>query len=160
MRKQILNTIPPPSFLHAVGIWSPPVIFNWAVIAKNNSLYNTLPIFGVWIAGEVMKLLIATHGKSKLSGQEEVSNTKAKIIYDILDANPEVYQVVPHKDVRSRMNICFRVRNGDSESESTFLEGAESRMLKGLKGISETTLVQYYILIIRRPSNGRWYPYL
>ena len=26
------------SFLHAVGIWSPPVVFSWAVITKNKSL--------------------------------------------------------------------------------------------------------------------------
>lgn len=93
-----------------------------------------MPIFGIWIAGEVMKSLIATHGESKLAGQEEISNAKAKIIYDTLDANPETYQVIPHKDVRSRMNICFRVRNGDSASEKNFLEGAESQMLKGLAG--------------------------
>ena len=126
--------MPPPSFLHAVGIWSPPTIFNWAVIAKNNSLYNTMPILSIWIAGEVMKLLIATHGESKLAGQEKISNAKAKIIYDLLDANPETFQVVPHKDVRSRMNICFRVRNGDLASEKIFLEGAKSRILQGLEG--------------------------
>ena len=80
---------------------------NWAVLAKNDSLYNTMPIFSIWIAGQVMKLLIATHGASKLAGQEKLSNMKAKIIYDILDANSATYQVVPYKAVRSRMNICF-----------------------------------------------------
>lgn len=81
-----------------------------------------------------MKSLIAMHGDSKLAGQEEVSNAKAKVIYGILDANHETYQVVPHKAARSRMNICFRVRNGDSASEKQFLDGAESRLLQGLKG--------------------------
>ena len=99
-----------------------------------------MPIFGIWIAGEVMKLLINIHGKSKLAGQEEVSNAKAKLIYDILDANPETYQVVPHKNVRSRMNICFRVRNGDSVSEKTLLAGAESLMLKGLQGFIDLSM--------------------
>ena len=134
MRKEILSDVPPPSFLHAVGIWSPPVIFNWSVIAKNNSLYNTMPIFSIWIAGQVMESLISVHGGSKLAGQEELSNAKAKIIYDILDGSPDTYQVVPHKAARSRMNICFRVRNGHTASEKQFLEGAESRMLQGLKG--------------------------
>ncbi len=134
VRKDILATVPSSSFLHALGIWSPPTILNWPVIAKNNSLYNTMPIFSIWIAGEVMRSLISTHGAQKLSGQEDLSNTKAKIIYDILDAHPDVYQVVPHKSARSRMNICFRVRGGDAASEKAFLEGAEKRMLQGLKG--------------------------
>lgn len=93
-----------------------------------------MPIFSLWIAGEVMRSLISTHGAQKLSGQEELSNAKAKIIYDILDTHPDVYQVVPHRSVRSRMNICFRVRGGDATSEKAFLEGAEKRMLQGLKG--------------------------
>ena len=93
-----------------------------------------MPIFSIWIAGQVMRSLLAFHGDSKLVGQEELSNAKAKIIYDILDANPSTYQVVPQKSVRSRMNICFRVCKGDAASEKEFLVGAESRMLQGLKG--------------------------
>ncbi len=93
-----------------------------------------MPIFSIWIAGEVMRSLISTHGAQKLSGQEELSNAKAEVIYEILDAHPEIYQVVPHKSVRSRMNICFRVRGGDAASEKSFLGGAEKRMLQGLKG--------------------------
>lgn len=81
-----------------------------------------------------MKSLLAFHGDSKLAGQEELSNAKAKIIYDILDANSSTYQVVPHTSVRSRMNICFRVCKGDAAIEKEFLDGAESRMLQGLKG--------------------------
>lgn len=95
-----------------------------------DSLYNTMPIFSIWIAGEVMRGLLARD--SKIAGQEAVSNAKAETIYRILDANPEVYQPVNHKSVRSRMNICFRVK--DAATEKEFLEGAEARMLQGLKG--------------------------
>lgn len=42
VRKDLLTEVPPTSFLHAVGVWSPPTILNWPVIAKNNSLYNTM----------------------------------------------------------------------------------------------------------------------
>lgn len=76
--------------------------------------------------------LLTAHGNSKISGQEAVSNAKAETIYRILDANPEVYQAVNHKSVRSRMNICFRVK--DAVTEKEFLEGAEARKLLGLKG--------------------------
>ena len=70
-----------------------------------------------------MWLSLATHGSSKLAGQETVSNAKAELIYRILDAHPGLYQVVPDKAVRSRMNICFRLQ--DTETETEFLSGAE-----------------------------------
>ena len=91
-----------------------------------------MPIHTIWIAGEVMRGLHSTHGDSKLAGQEALSNAKAKVIYRILDANPDIYQPVNYRDVRSRMNICFRVK--DLETERQFLTGAEERLLQGLKG--------------------------
>ena len=91
-----------------------------------------MPIFSIWIAGEVMRELLVTYGDSNIAGQEAVSNAKAETIYQILDAYPEVYQPVNHKSVRSRMNVCFRVK--DVATEKEFLKGAEARMLQGLNG--------------------------
>ena len=134
IRKNLLSIVPPSSFLHAVGVWSPPIVFDWPTIAKNNSLYNTLPIFDIWVCLQVIQSLLSTHGAKKLAGQEETSNAKAKVIYCILDSRAEIYQVVPQQNVRSRMNICFRIRGGDDASEKKFLKGAEERLLQGLKG--------------------------
>jgi len=88
----------------------------------------------VWIAGQVIAGLLQTYGAKKVSGQEEVSVKKAKLLYDTLDKHPQTYRVVTDKSVRSRMNICFRVGGGDAEQEKTFLAGAEKRGLTGLKG--------------------------
>lgn len=109
-------------------------MLDYATIAKNNSLYNTLPIFNLWIAGQVMADLMSAFGAQKVSGQEEIANQKAQLIYGALDNYPEVFQVVPDKSVRSRMNICFRVHGGDDAKEKEFLAGAEKRLLQGLKG--------------------------
>ena len=79
-----------------------------------------------------MQGLIATHGSSGLVGQEAIANAKAKAVYDILDANPAIFRPVNSKEVRSRMNICFRC--SDETAEKDFLAGAEARGLKGLKG--------------------------
>ncbi|KAL8820738.1 MAG: hypothetical protein Q9223_001090 [Gallowayella weberi] len=134
VRKDLLSTHPPPSFLHAVGVWSPPTILNWPIVAKNNSLYNTMPIFSIWIAGEVMRSLLEAHKTRQLAGQEELANSKAEQIYNVLDRHPDVYQIVANRSVRSRMNICFRVRGGDAAQEKDFLENAEAQLLQGLKG--------------------------
>ena len=91
-----------------------------------------MPIFSIWIAGEVMRRSISVYGNRKLEGQEAVSNAKAQMIYRVLDNHPNIYQPVNDRKFRSRMNICFRVR--DSTTEKEFLDGAEKRMLWGLKG--------------------------
>jgi phosphoserine aminotransferase len=127
---------PPPALLHKLDIGGLPgaIVLDYATIAKNNSLYNTLPIFNLWIAGQVMVNLVKTFGDQKVSGQEELANKKAELIYQTLDSHPDVYQVVPDKSVRSRMNICFRVLGGDADKEKAFLAGAETLSLTGLKG--------------------------
>ncbi|KAK2781880.1 Phosphoserine transaminase [Emmonsiellopsis sp. PD_33] len=139
IRKSLLPpaiATPSPSLLRALGLGSviSPIVFDYGTIAKNNSLYNTLPIFNLWIAGEVIASLVATYGSEKVSGQEAVANEKAALLYLVLDKYPEVYRVVPEKGVRSRMNVCFRVYGGDEGREKEFLAGGEKRLLQGLKG--------------------------
>ncbi|KAI1458392.1 phosphoserine aminotransferase-like protein [Annulohypoxylon moriforme] len=126
---------PSPALMRKLGLPIPPVIFSYETIAKNNSLYNTLSIFDVYIAGQVLKKLLATF-PDKVDGQEAVANQKADIIYKALEAHPSIYRIVPDKSVRSRMNICFRVTaGGDTENtEAKFLKDATTRGLTGLKG--------------------------
>lgn len=79
-----------------------------------------------------------------MSGQEELANRKASLIYETLDKYSDTYHVVPDKSIRSRMNICFRIKpkaGNDAESgkwddarEKAFLTGAEKQNLTGLKG--------------------------
>lgn len=89
----------------------------------------------VFIAGQVLKKLLRTYS-NKVEGQEDVSNRKAELIYSSLEKFPDIYQIVPDKSARSRMNICFRVsKNGDVDAaEKAFLKEATSNGLTGLKG--------------------------
>lgn len=99
---------PQPDIMRKIGLPVPPIMMEYAPIAKNNSLYNTLSIFDVFIAGQVLKKLLATY-PDKVDGQRKVAEQKAQLIYGALDKFPDVYKVVPSKGARSRMNICFRV---------------------------------------------------
>ncbi|KAJ5612353.1 hypothetical protein N7510_005547 [Penicillium lagena] len=139
VRKDLLppqTATPPAALLQRLNIGGlpGPIVLDYATIAKNNSLYNTLPIFNLWIAGQVMANLVTAFGTQRVSGQEAIADHKAKLIYDVMDKYPQVYQVVPDKSVRSRMNVCFRVHGGDEVKEKEFLAGAEKRLLQGLKG--------------------------
>ncbi len=100
---------PSPALLHKLEIGGLPgaIVLDYATIAKNNSLYNTLPIFNLWIASQVMVDLVNTFGDRKVSGQEEVANKKADLIYKTLDSHPEVYQVVPDKCCSRKIQWCL-----------------------------------------------------
>ncbi|KAK9777876.1 putative phosphoserine transaminase [Seiridium cardinale] len=127
---------PSPKLLRKLGLPIPPILLSYETIAKNNSLYNTLSIFDVYIAGLVLKKLLSTYRQYKVDGQEAVSNEKARLIYEAVEKYPDIYKVVPDKSVRSRMNICFRIsKGGDMEAtEKAFLEQAKAKGLDGLKG--------------------------
>lgn len=126
---------PAPSLMRKLGLPIGPIVLSYETIAKNNSLYNTLSIFDVYIAGQVLKKSLATF-PDKVDGQQVLAEKKAKLLYAALDAHPEAYKVVPDKSVRSRMNICFRVLHGESvdTAEKTFLKQATEKGLTGLKG--------------------------
>ncbi|KAI2621652.1 phosphoserine aminotransferase-like protein [Hypoxylon sp. NC1633] len=126
---------PSPALMRKLGLPVPPVILSYETIAKNNSLYNTLSIFDVYIAGQVLKKLLQTF-PDKVDGQQALANQKAEIIYKALETHPNTYRIVPDKSVRSRMNICFRVTVGSDmeSSEANFLKSATARGLTGLKG--------------------------
>jgi phosphoserine aminotransferase len=141
IRKSLLALTPPPTFIQKLSSLLPsaipPVVLDFATIAKNNSLYNTLPIFNLYVATLVLQSLVSTFGQKRVSGQQEVADAKAKLLYDTLDSFPDMYLVVPEKKVRSRMNICFRVvKDGkpDEGREKDFVGAAEKKGLLGVKG--------------------------
>ncbi|KAH9998566.1 phosphoserine aminotransferase [Xylariaceae sp. FL0662B] len=126
---------PSPALMRKLGLPIAPIIFSYETIAKNNSLYNTLSIFDVYIAGQVLKMLLASY-PDKVDGQQAVSEKKATLLYEALEAYPDIYKIVPDKSVRSRMNLCFRVtKNNDiGTAEAEFLKRATALGLTGIKG--------------------------
>ncbi|KAH7312250.1 pyridoxal phosphate-dependent transferase [Stachybotrys elegans] len=123
--------LPQPSatLMRQLGLPIPPRIFEFETIAKNNSLYNTLSIFDVYIAGQVLRKLLLQH-PDKVQGQQAISEQKAQLIYKTLEEYTDVYHVIPDKTVRSRMNICFRITGGEEE----FLKQGTALGLTGLRG--------------------------
>ncbi|KID98440.1 phosphoserine aminotransferase, partial [Metarhizium majus ARSEF 297] len=138
LKKSFLPPVTPqPSvaLMRQLALPIPPIVFQYETIAKNNSLYNTLSIFDVYVAGRVLKKLLQTY-PDKVQGQQAVSEKKAQLIYNALEAFPDIYKIIPNKAVRSRVNICFRVTKGDNvdAAEKAFLEQGVAQGLTGLKG--------------------------
>ncbi|KIN07984.1 hypothetical protein OIDMADRAFT_37297 [Oidiodendron maius Zn] len=114
---------PSATLIRQLALPIPPRILEYETIAKNNSLYNTLSIFDVYIAGQVLKRLLQQH-PNKVQAQQAISKEKARLIYGALEAYPDIYKIIPDKTVRSRMNICFRINGGNAAEEAFLEEGA------------------------------------
>ncbi|HYH01485.1 MAG TPA: 3-phosphoserine/phosphohydroxythreonine transaminase, partial [Bacillota bacterium] len=106
-----------------------PVIFQYSVFAKNNSLYNTPPSFSVYLVNLMLKWL---KGNGGLTAMEQRNKEKAAYIYDAIDNSNGFYRGHAQKDSRSLMNVTFRLPN--EELETIFVSEAKKAGLVGVKG--------------------------
>jgi phosphoserine aminotransferase len=105
-----------------------PTMLSYAVHAENGSLYNTPPVFAIYILGLVMKWLLAQGG---LAAMGEANERKAATLYAEIDRTG-FYRGTAQKADRSRMNVTFRLAT--EELEQAFVADAAAAGLDGLKG--------------------------
>jgi len=106
-----------------------PIAFHYPTVVKNNSAYNTIPIFTLHILNLVLENLIQKGG---LQAQQEVNERKAKKLYEALDSFPEIYNLPVDKTARSEMNVVFTFKKEGLEEK--FIKEAADKNLTGLKG--------------------------
>lgn len=107
-----------------------PTIFSYKTHSKAESLYNTPPVFGVYVAGLVLEWIANEGGLAKIGERNE---RKAGMIYSVLDERAGTFECASlEAGDRSMMNIVFRLRDRSREKE--FLEGASRLGMEGLKG--------------------------
>ena len=105
-----------------------PTMLDYAIHAKNNSLYNTPPTYGIYFLGKVLQW-VKTQGGVKAMQQK--NEQKAALLYDFLD-NSKLFYGTVIKEHRSLMNIPFV--STDEAINTTFLKEAEQHGFVNLKG--------------------------
>ena len=105
-----------------------PSAFDYTLVAKNNSMYNTPPTYGIYMAGLTFQWIKAQGGVAALEAQ---NIAKAQLLYDFLDSSSFFSNRVD-KACRSRMNVPFFL--ADESRNANFLAGAQQRGLLQLKG--------------------------
>ena len=105
-----------------------PVMLSYAVHAENGSMYNTPPVFAIYMLGLVTRWLI---GEGGLEAAAERNARKAGKLYAEIDRTG-FYRGTAQKDSRSLMNVTFRLPSEDLEKQ--FIKDAEKGGLDGLKG--------------------------
>ncbi len=107
-----------------------PTMLSYKTHAASGSLYNTPPVFSIYVFDLVLKWI---EDRGGLENMERCNRRKAALIYDALDEYPDIYDpAVTNKADRSLMNVTFRLK--DKEREAEFLAGAKHRDMDGLKG--------------------------
>jgi len=111
---------------HALAIC--PSAFNYRTVADNQSMFNTPPTYGIYIAGLVFQWVKAQGG---VAAMERAAIEKAALLYGTLDGCG-FYRTKVAPAARSRMNVPFFLK--DESLNEAFLAGARERGLLQLKG--------------------------
>ena len=105
-----------------------PAMLSYAVHAENRSLYNTPPVFAIYLVGLVVKWI---QGQGGLSEVARVNERKAGRLYGEIDRTG-FYRGTAQKESRSLMNVAFRLPS--EELEKQFVKEADEAGFDGLKG--------------------------
>jgi phosphoserine aminotransferase len=106
-----------------------PTMLNYNTHAKENSLYNTPPVFAVYMVKLVLEWIKKQGG---LQAVEKVNTAKKDRIYGLMDKYPDYFKGTADKDSRSWMNLTMRLPNEDLEKK--FIAEAKGKGFIGLKG--------------------------
>lgn len=90
-----------------------------------------LSIFRIYVVGLVFKWIKEQGG---VEGMEKLAIMKSQKIYEIINESKGFYSCPVKPEVRSRMNVPFRIGKDDEELEKKFLSGASARGMLQLKG--------------------------
>jgi len=108
-----------------------PSMFRYDTHAKNDSLYNTPPTFGIYMLGLTLKWI---KGQGGIKAIQKSNEEKARLLYDAIDNSNGFYLGHAKKDSRSLMNVSFNIKDKDSNLEAKLVEQATSAGMIGLKG--------------------------
>lgn len=106
-----------------------PTMLKYSTFAEKDSLYNTPPVFAIYMVNKTL------HWIKNQGGVEAVSANniaKANLIYDVIDNSNGFYKGHADKEYRSLMNITFNLAT--PEMEKDFIEKGKAAGFIGING--------------------------
>lgn len=104
-------------------------MMDYRVHIKGESMYNTPPVYPIYVSMLTMKWLNENGGVEWI---EKINNQKAELLYAEIDRNSMFKGTVEAKEDRSKMNVTFVMNKPELEAE--FDKMAKEANLSGLKG--------------------------
>ena len=105
-----------------------PSMLDYALMAENDSLYNTPPCYNIYICKLVLEWIKKLGG---LEAMKKHNEAKAKILYDFLDESKMFHGTVVPKD-RSLMNVPFVTDSEELNAE--FVKACTANGFINIKG--------------------------
>lgn len=106
-----------------------PTMLDYKSHVEHNSMLNTPPSFGIYMAGLVFKWL---KGEGGVAAIEKANVAKSALLYETIDGSNGFYQNPVRKSDRSRMNVPFTL--ADTRLDELFLKESLAAGLASLKG--------------------------
>ena len=107
-----------------------PTMMNVNTHVENDSMFNTPPVFPIFVMNETLKWIKDMGG---VEAMYKMNVEKAKILYDEIERNTLFRPTVDEAD-RSLMNVTFVMTEGNEELAPEFLKFATERGMVGIKG--------------------------
>ena len=107
-----------------------PSMLDYRVHVDGGSMFNTPPVFPIFVMKETLKWLKGIGGVEAIN---RINVEKAAILYDEIDRN-SLFVGTAEKEDRSIMNVCFVMAPGYEALQDEFLEFAKERGMVGIKG--------------------------
>ncbi len=106
-----------------------PNILNLQTHIDKDSMYNTPPVFSVYVTMLTLRWMKSIGGVAEIERRNEA---KAALLYQEIDENPLFFGTVEDKIDRSNMNVTFKLN--DDSLEASFNEMWKAANINGLKG--------------------------
>ena len=105
-----------------------PIMLNYGIQAKNDSMYNTPPCWSIYVAMLVLEWI---KGLGGLAAMQKLNQEKAAVLYDYLDTT-DFYKTGIVAEDRSMMNVTFNT--GDADLDAKFAKETAAVGMSNLKG--------------------------
>ena len=105
-----------------------PTMLKYSVHAKSNSIFNTPPVWSIYMMMLNLRYLKKIGGVPAI---EKINRKKAQMLYDYIDSTP-FYQNNVERSCRSIMNVPFVT--GSKELDDKFVNKATEAGLVNIKG--------------------------
>lgn len=107
-----------------------PTMLDYKVHVDKGSMFNTPPVFPIFVMNETLKWLKSMGG---VEAMHELDVRKAETLYAEIDRNPLFVGTAAPED-RSIMNVCFVMAPGREDLQAEFLNFASEHDIVGIKG--------------------------
>ena len=107
-----------------------PTMLDYRVHIDKLSMFNTPPVFSIYVMHETLKWIKAQGG---VEAVQKKNIKKAETLYGEIDRNP-LFVGTAAKEDRSLMNICFVMAPGKEDLQDEFLAFAKAHDIIGIKG--------------------------